>query len=115
MCQIYDYISTNVQPKTPKEFMVEAKNLISNLDGACAVFLKDTRPDQSKPAVFCGIPKIHKLPNVIKTVLKCRNIINENLSDQTAIDIAMDINILPPSRPIISGVGCLTEDMSKYA
>ena len=102
----------NVQPKTLKEFMGEAKNLISNLHGTCAVFLKNTLPDQPKPAVFYGITKIHKLPEVIKTVMECINIINENLSDQTAIDIAIEHNILPPFRPIISGIGCLTENMS---
>ena len=104
----------NEQPKTLKEFMSKAKNLISNLHGTCAVFLKNTLPDQPKPAVFYGIPKIHKLPEVVKTVMECRNIINENLSDQTAIDIAIEHNILPPFRPIISGIGCLTENMSAY-
>ena len=104
----------SVKPKTLKELMSEAKNLISNLHGTCAVFLKNTLTDQPKPAVFYGIPTIHKLPEVIKTVMECRNIINENLSDQTAIDIAIDHNNLPPFRPIISGIGCLTENMSAY-
>ena len=104
----------NVQPKTLKEFMSEANNLISNLHGTCAVLLKNTLPDQPKPVVFYGIPKIQKLPEVIKTAMECRNIINENLSDQTAIDIAIEHNILPPFRPIISGIGCLTENMSTY-
>ena len=86
----------NVQPKTLKEFMSEAKNLISNLHGTCAVFLKNTLSDQPKPAVFNGIPKIHMLLEVIKTAMECRNIINEILSNQTAIDIAIEYNILPP-------------------
>ena len=67
----------NVQPRTLMQFMSEAKNVISILHGTCAVFLKNTLPDQPKPAVFCGIPKIHKLPEVIKTDMECRNIINE--------------------------------------
>ena len=66
----------NVRPKTLKEFMSEANNLISNLHGTCAVFLENTLPDQPKPVVFYGIPKIRKLPEVIKTVMECRNIIN---------------------------------------
>ena len=94
--------------------MSEAKNVIKNLHGTCAVFLKHTPPDQPKPAVFYGIPKIHKLLEVIKTVMECRNIINKNLSDQTAIDIAIKLNILPPFRPIISCIGCLTENMSAF-
>ena len=57
------------------------------------MFLKNTLPDHPKPAVFHGIPKIHKLPEVIKTGMACRNITNENLSDQTAIDIAIENNI----------------------
>ena len=103
-----------VQPKTIKEFTSETKNLISNLHGTCAVFLKNTLPDQPRPAVFHGIPKIHKLPEAIKTAMECRNIIDENLSDQTAIDIAIEHNILPPFQPIISGKGCITENMSAY-
>ena len=46
-----------IQPKTLKEFMSEANNLISNLHGTCAVFLINTLPDQLKTAVFYGIPK----------------------------------------------------------
>ena len=91
--------------------MSEAKSLISNLHGTCAVLLKVTRPDQPKPAVFYGIPKIHKLHEVMKTVMECRSIINEKLSDQTAIDIAIEHIILPQFRPIISGIGCLTENI----
>ena len=94
--------------------MSETKNIISNLHSICAVFLKNTLPDQPTPAIFCGISKIHKLPEVIKTVMVCRNIIDENLSDQTAIDIAIEHTILPPCRPIIFGIGCLTENMSAY-
>ena len=90
--------------------MSEAKNLISNILGTCAVFLKNTLPNQPKPAVFYGIPKVHKLPEVIKTVMECRTTIDEKLSDQTAIDIA----IPPPFRPIISGIGSLTENRSAY-
>ena len=94
--------------------MSEAKNIISNLHGTCSMFLKNTQPDQPKPAVFNGFPKIHKLPEVIKTAMECRNIINQNLSDQSAIDIAIEHNILPPYRPIISGIGYLTANMSAY-
>ena len=47
--------------------------------------------------------------------MECRIIINENFSDQTAIGIAIEQDILPPFRPIISGIECLTENMSAYA
>ena len=46
--------------------------------------------------------------------MECMNIIYVNLSDQTAIVIAIEHNILHPFRPIISGIGCLTENMSTY-
>ena len=105
----------NVQPITLKEFMSEAKKLISNQHGTCAVFMKNTLPDQLKPSVFYGIPKIQTLPEVIKTAMECKNIINENLSDHTSIYIAMQHNILSPFWPIISGIWCLTENLSAYA
>ena len=115
---IYIYIFSQIQQITKaynqKHLESSWVNLISNQHGTCVVFPKNTLPDQPKPAVFYGIPKIHKLPEVIKTVMECRNIINENLSDQTSIDIAMEHNILPPFRPIISGIGCLAKNMSAY-
>ena len=78
------------------------------------MFSKNTLPDQPRPAVFYGIPKIHKLPEVMKTAMECRNIIDENLSDQATIHIVTERNILPPFGPIISGIGCFTENMSAY-
>ena len=110
MC-VYISMYMYVQLGTLKEFMSEAKNLISILHGTCAMLLKSTLPDQAKPAVFHGIPKIHKLPEIMKTVMGCRYIIDANISDQTTIDIAMEYNILPPVRPIIYGIRCLTENM----
>ena len=44
--------------------------------------------------------------------MKYRNIADEILSHQTAIDIAIEHNILPQLRPIISVIGCLTQNMS---
>ena len=104
----------NERTKTLKEFTSEAKNIINNPRGTCATFLKNTLPDQSQPKDFWGIPKIRKLTKVIKTVMQCISIIDENLSDQSVIDIAIEPNILPPFRPIISGIGCLTYNMSAY-
>ena len=78
------------------------------------MFQINSLTDQPKPAVFYEIPKIKKLPVLIKTVMECRNIIDQNLSDQAAIDIAIEYNILPPIRPILSRIGCLTENTSAY-
>ena len=78
------------QQKTLTEFMSEAKKLTSNLYGTCAVFKKNSLTDQPKPAVFYEIPKIHKLTEIIKTVMECRNIIDQKFSDQAAIDIAIE-------------------------
>ena len=80
-----------VEPRTLNEFMREAKKLISNLHGTCAMFLKNTLLDQPKPAVFYEILKIHQIPEVIKTVMECRNNIDENLSDQTALTLPYNI------------------------
>ena len=94
--------------KEHSEFMSEAKNLIRILDGTCAVFLRNTLPDQPKPAVFDGIPIIHKLPEVSKTAMKCKIILYENLSEDTAIDNASE-------HYIFSSVGCHTQNMSANA
>ena len=76
--------------------MSEAKILIINLPDTCPMFLKNVLPDQPKPAVFYVIPKIHKLHEVIKTAMECRNTIDDNFSDQTAIEIDTEHDILPP-------------------
>ena len=47
--------------------------------------------------------------------MEFRIITNENFADQTAIGIVIEQDILPPFPPIISGIGCLTENMSAYA
>ena len=46
--------------------------------------------------------------------MECKNIIDEILSDQIFNDIAIEHNILSPFRPIISGIGRLTENISAY-
>ena len=61
----------NVQPRKHKEFTSESKTIISNLHGTCAMFLKNTLPDQAKPAVFHRIPLIQKLSELMKTVMEC--------------------------------------------
>ena len=58
-CENLLLYTKKVEQKTLMGLMSKAKNLINNLHGACAVFLKNTLPDQPKPAVFYGIPKIH--------------------------------------------------------
>ena len=45
------------QPRTLTEVTSEAKILINNLHGTCAMFLTNTLPDRPKPAVFHAIPK----------------------------------------------------------
>ena len=77
------------------------------------MFIRNTLTDQPKPAVFYGISKILKIPEVIKTVMAYRIIVDENILYQAAIYIVMQ-HILPSFGPIISGKGCLTENMPVY-
>ena len=64
-------------------------------------------PSNLRPATFHTIPKVHKLPNLV--VSNCPSSNPDNF-----IIEAQRLNINPPGRPIVSGIGTLTKYMSAF-
>ena len=64
-------------------------------------------PSHPRPAKFYTIPKVHKFPNLV--VSTCPSSIPDNI-----IIEAQRLNINPPGRPIVSGIGTLTEYVSAF-
>ena len=64
-------------------------------------------PSHPRPATFYTIPKVHKLPNLM--VSTCLSSNPDNF-----ITEAQRLNINPPGRPIVSGIGTLTEYVSAF-
>ena len=64
-------------------------------------------PTHPRPATFYTIPKVHKLPNLVETICHSSN------PDNFIIE-AQRLNINPPGRLIVSGIGTLTEYVSAF-
>ena len=64
-------------------------------------------PSHPRPATFYSIPKIHKLPNLVVSTCSSSNPDNFIIEAQR-----LDIN--PAGRPIVSGIGRLTEYVSAF-
>ena len=64
-------------------------------------------PSHPRPATFYTIPKVHKLPNLVVSTCPCSN------PDNFIIE-AQRLKIIPPGRPIESGIGTLTEYVSAF-
>ena len=60
-----------------------------------------------RPAMFYTIPKVHKLPNLVVSTCPSSNHLNFVIE-------AKRLNINPPDRPIVSGIGTLTEYVSAF-
>ena len=65
-------------------------------------------PSNPHPATFYTIPKNHKLPNLVVSTCPISN------PDNFIIEFKR-LNINPPGRPIVSGIGTLTEYASAFA
>ena len=64
-------------------------------------------PSHPRPATFYTIPKVHKLPNLVVSTCPSSN------PDNFIIE-AQRLSINPPGRPIVSGIGTLTEYVSAF-
>ena len=64
-------------------------------------------PSHPRAATFYNIPKVHKLQNLVVSTCPSSN------PDNFIIE-AQRLNINPPGRPIVSGIGTLTEYVSAF-
>ena len=100
LCQKIDNDPAKTLTNKPKLFINEIQ---PNLQNDVLKLI----PSHPRPATFYIIPKVHKLPNLV--VSTCPSSNHDNI-----IIEAKRLNINPPSRTIVSGIGTLTEYMSAF-
>lgn len=81
--------------------------------------IKSLIPENPKTATFYTIPKLHKLPKIISekhpnTFSSDPHQITQSNNEENIYEISKTLKIMPPGRPIISGIGTLTELISGY-
>ena len=74
-------------------------------------------PDQPNAGIFYGLPKLHKLRQLIHSRLNDSRL-STSVNPSSTSDImteATKLNIMPPYRPIVSYIGTITEHISGFA
>ena len=96
-------------------YIQELKTLINNIEQPHAkTRILPLAPTCPQPGNFYTIPKIHKLSSIVKQFFTEQgNQLHVNdIND--VITLAKDLKIFPPGRPIASGIGTLTENISSF-
>ena len=89
--------------------VTEAKNLVKTLSDSNRQIILDLLPDQPRAGIFYGLPKLHKLKQLIHSRLNDNSLSTSvNLSSiSDIITEATKPNIRPPYRPIVSCIGTI--------
>ena len=98
---IYQEIDNDPTPTLTNKLKLLINELQPNLQN----YVLKLIPSHPRPATFYTIPKFHKLPNLV--VSTCPSSNPDNFIVQ-----AQRLKINPPGRPIVSGIGTLTEYVS---
>ena len=100
-----------VEEDPTSAFKCELGNLINTFNLEIRQEVEELIPCNPKPGLFYTLPKIHKLPKLVAE--KC-NLNSNSISEPELVRMASLHNIQVPGRPIISGVGTLTEFISAF-
>ena len=96
--------------------MTEAENLVNFLDDSNRQIILDLLPDHTCAGIFYGLPKLHKLKQLIHSRI-IDNSLNTPVNLSSISDIiteATRINIRLPYRSIVSCIGTITEHISGF-
>ena len=93
--------------KSVSDISASFSNIINELQPILQNDVLKLIPSHPRPATFYTIPKVHKLPNLVVSTCPSSN------PDNFIIE-AKRLNINPPGRPIVSGIGTLTEYVSAF-
>ena len=96
--------------------VTEAENLVKTLADSNRHIIHDLLPDQPRAGIFYGLPKLHKLQQLIHSRL-IDNSLNTPVNLSFISDIiteATKLDIRPPYRPIFSCIGTISEHISGF-
>ena len=102
----YDPTTINIQ---------ELKTLINDIEQPhTKKHIMSLVPTCSRPGNFSTIQKIHKLSSIVKQFITEQGNKLHAHDKSDIITLAKDLKIFPPGRPIVSGKGTLTENISGF-
>ena len=101
--RFYHKIDNDTTPTLTNKLKLLINELRPNLQNNVLKLI----PSHPRPVTFYTIPNVYKLPNLV--VSTCPSSYPDNF-----IIEAQRLNINPPGRPIVSGIGTLTEYVSAF-
>ena len=104
-------VSTNHWNGDPTtQFQRTLSSLVNSFNAEVREEVVSLIPSAPKPGNFYTLPKIHKL----KSLVSKEQPNTDDLQDHEVFEITRQQRILVPGRPIVSGIGTLTEYISAY-
>ena len=101
--RFYQKIDNDPTPTLTNKLKLVINELQPNLQNDVLKLI----PSHPRPATFSTIPKVHKIPILVVSTCTSYN------PDNVIIE-AQRLNINPPGRQIVSGIGTLTEYVSSF-
>ena len=103
---------STLQSDPTNDFTCELNQLLCNVHPQTSSIVSNLIPKDPRPGIFYMLPKIHKLGPMVS---RADPPAYQAATTRTKIfDIARQHGIVPPSRPIVSSIGMLTEHLSGY-
>ena len=94
-----------------------SKDLLHSLSEDILPTVRTLIPSNPKVGTFYTLPKLHKLPKLLENSKICSlppRKTSKNLSSEEIYQLSKNHKLFPPGRPIISGIGTLSEGLSGY-
>ncbi|PIK62510.1 hypothetical protein BSL78_00516 [Apostichopus japonicus] len=108
-----------ILPEDPSRlFQPKIDELCQSVPQHVATKIAELTPKDPSLGTFYTLPKVHKLPKLITEAQQALPGVTpsdpENIRRSDICKLARKLKLFPPCRPIISGIGTLTEHLSGY-